>query len=315
MIQSNNRLKEYIYFLIGLAIYILAVLYLHIFFKQPLADFLTVFLVPGVAFSLMARLLLKNQPISPLQAAFKNEAVVLVLLLAWIVVYITWGAALINQLLPVSWIENEKINSLIIMLRKLLVFVAVPWLVYRSFGFSREDFGLKNSPVKIFSRKGIVCFILLSVAVLLFQFFLSNGSKPVRDGAFSLQQLAWALPLGFFWLFIEAGLVEEFFYRSILQSRLTVLLRSPTGAIVVSALIFGLSHAPGLYLRGAESEGISGQLPLLFWSAYTIAYMSVAGIFLGIVWQRTKNLWLVMAIHAMLDLLPNAGEFIGTWGN
>ncbi|MGZ8550098.1 MAG: CPBP family glutamic-type intramembrane protease [Chitinophagaceae bacterium] len=46
-----------------------------------------------------------------------------------------------------------------------------------------------------------------------------------------------------------------------------------------------------------------------------MAYMSVAGIFLGIVWQRTKNLWLVMAIHAMLDLLPNAGEFIRTWGN
>ncbi|MGZ5219800.1 MAG: CPBP family glutamic-type intramembrane protease [Chitinophagaceae bacterium] len=82
------------------------------------------------------------------------------------------------------------------------------------------------------------------------------------------------------------------FRRSILQSRLTVLLRSPTGGVVVSTLIFGLSHSPGLYLRGAESEGISEQLPLLFCSAYTIAYMSVAGIFLGIVWQRTKNLWL-----------------------
>ena len=39
----------------------------------------------------------------------------------------------------------------------------------------------------------------------------------------------------------------------------------------------------------------------------------VAGIFLGIVWQRTKNLWLVMAIHAILDLLPNLEGFIKTW--
>jgi membrane protease YdiL (CAAX protease family) len=122
------------------------------------------------------------------------------------------------------------------------------------------------------------------------------------------------LPLCFLWLFFEAGLIEEFFYRSILQSRLSVLLRSPTGGIVVSALIFGLSHAPGLYLRGAESEGIDEQLPLLFWSAYTIAFMSIAGIFLGIVWQRTRNLWVVMALHTMIDLLPNLGNFLKTWG-
>jgi uncharacterized protein len=150
-------------------------------------------------------------------------------------------------------------------------------------------------------------------AVLLFQFFLSNGGKPVRSGEFSWQQLTVALPLCFFWLFVEAGLVEEFFYRAILQSRLTVLLKSSTGGIVITALIFGLSHAPGLYLRGAESEGLSEKLPFLFFSAYTITYMSVAGVFLGIIWQRTKNIWLVMGIHAMVDLLPNVGGFIRTW--
>jgi hypothetical protein len=32
------------------------------------------------------------------------------------------------------------------------------------------------------------------------------------------------------------------------------------------------------------------------------------------IWQRAKNMWLVMAVHAMLDLLPNAREFILTWG-
>ena len=131
--------------------------------------------------------------------------------------------------------------------------------------------------------------------------------------SFSFQQLALGLPLCFLWLFIEAGLVEEFFYRVILQSRMTILLKSSAGGIVITALIFGLSHAPGLYLRGAESEGVDERLPFLFWSAYTIAYMSVAGIFLGIIWQRTRNLWLVMAIHAMLDLLPNVGDFIKTW--
>lgn len=307
------RSQEDKYFLAGLAIYILAVLYLHFFFQQPIQDFLTVFIIPGAGFSLIAWLLLKRHALASNRPAIKNEVVVLLFLLACIVAYITWGATFINQFIPGSWTDNEKINSLIVIVRKLLVFVAVPWLVYRFFGFTGEDFGSKNSRIKFFSRMGFAVFLVLSTAAVLFQFFLSNGSKPVRNGEFSLHQLAIGLPLCFVWLFIEAGLVEEFFYRAVLQSRLTVLLRSPTGGIVITALIFGLSHAPGLYLRGAESEGVDEQLPFLFWSAYTIAYMSVAGIFLGIVWQRTKNLCLVMAIHAMFDLLPNAGDFIKTW--
>ncbi|MEP7375245.1 MAG: CPBP family intramembrane glutamic endopeptidase [Chitinophagaceae bacterium] len=311
--RDEMRLKEYTYFFTGLLIYKAAVLYLHLSYEQSFGDLLTVFLILGAGFSTIAWLLLKNQAIILSPPSFRNESIVLILLLAWIVAYITWGAVFINQFIPDSWIENKKINSGVIIIRKLLVFVAVPWVVYRSFDFTSEDFGFKNTRVKFFSRKGFTVFTVLSIAVLLFQFFLSNGSRPVREGEFLWKQLSVGLPLCFSWLFIEAGLVEEFFYRIILQSRLTVLLKSPTGGIVITALIFGLSHAPGLYLRGAESEGVNEQLPFLFWSAYTIAYMSVAGIFLGIVWQRTKNVWLVMAIHAMVDLLPNVGGFIKTW--
>jgi len=72
-------------------------------------------------------------------------------------------------------------------------------------------------------------------------------------------------------------------------------------------------HAPGLFFRGAESEGMEEQMPFLFWLAYTIVNMSVAGVFLGIVYSKTKNLWLVIAIHAMIDLLPNFAEFVQTW--
>src|SRR5580765_2358387 len=109
------------------------------------------------------------------------------------------------------------------------------------------------------------------------------------------------MPLTFLWLFIEAGFVEEFFFRAILQSRLAVLLRSEWAAILVGGIIFGLAHVPGLYLRGAESEGINEQLPVWFWLSYCIANMSIAGIFLGIIWSKTRSLYLVMALHAMVD--------------
>jgi uncharacterized protein len=297
----------------GLVIYIISVLYLHIFFEQPLSDFLIISLIVGIGFSLIAWFLLRKETIATHRPALKNELILVMLLLVWIVLYTTWGAATINRIIPGSWLNNEKINSLVIVIRKLIVFIAVPYIIYRFAGFTKQDFGFSSSPVKFFSKRGIATIIALSSAILLFQYFLSNGSKPIRNGEISIQQLSVALPLTFLWLFIEAGLVEEFFYRVILQSRLSVLLKSSTGGIVISALIFGLSHAPGLYLRGAESEGVGEQLPFLFWSAYTIAFMSVAGIFLAIVWQRTKNIWIIIFLHAMVDLLPNTDDFIRTW--
>ena len=114
-------------------------------------------------------------------------------------------------------------------------------------------------------------------------------------------------------MFIEAGLIEEFFFRAVLQSRLAALIKSEWGAILMGGLIFGLAHVPGLYLRGAGSEGINEQLPVWFWLSYCTVNMSIAGIFPGIIWSKTKNLYLVMILHAMVDLLPNVSDFIQTW--
>jgi membrane protease YdiL (CAAX protease family) len=189
----------------------------------------------------------------------------------------------------------------------------VPFFLYKTAGFSSKDFGLRLPVKKIFTVKNIVIFLVLSILITAFQYYLSNGGKNFRKEHFTLLQLITGFPLLFVWLFVEAGLVEEFFFRAVLQARLSLLLKSRTAGIVVSGLIFGLAHAPGLYLRGAGSEGIEEQLPFIFFAAYTIVYMSIAGIFLGILYIRTKNLWLVIALHAMVDLIPNFSDFIHTW--
>lgn len=283
-------------------------------FHQPFIDLVTPFIFFGILFSIIGWLLVRDSVQSfPDKAGFKGEALIIIVLVLFFTWYVTYGSSLINKLIPQSISETEWKNAIAILLKKLLVFVVTPFLIYRAAGFSVKDFGLVIGRRDLFSKKTIVVFTVLSVLILLFQYFLSGGAKPVREGQFNAHQLIIALPLLFSWLFIEVGLVEEFFFRAVLQSRISVLLRSPVAGIVVSGLIFGLAHAPGLYLRGAESEGISEQLPFGFWAAYTISAMSVAGIFLGIAWQRTKNLYLVMALHAMVDLLPNLAEFVHTW--
>ncbi len=302
------------YFIGFLLLYGTAIALLSLVFHQPFMDLVTPFIFFGILFSFIAWLLVRNSiPLFSDKLFIKGEAFVITGLVLFFIWYVTIGSSFINKLIPQTVIAVEWKYAIVILVKKLIVFVIVPFLVYKTAGFSLKDFGLSTDLKNLFNKKTILVFIILSLVILLYQYFLSGGARPLRDGQFSLQQFLVGLPLLFVWLLLEVGLIEEFFFRAVLQSRIAVLLKSPVAGITLSGLIFGLAHAPGLLLRGAESEGISEQMPFIFWAAYTISAMSVAGIFLGIIWQRTKNLYLVMALHAMVDLLPNFSEFILTW--
>src|SRR4029079_4623004 len=84
---------------------------------------------------------------------------------------------------------------------------------------------------------------------------------PIRRGEFSAMQLAIGLPICFAWLFFEAGLVEEFFFRALLQTRLAAWFQSEISGVALMALFFGLSHAPGFFLRGAGLSDAIGENP------------------------------------------------------
>jgi membrane protease YdiL (CAAX protease family) len=47
--------------------------------------------------------------------------------------------------------------------------------------------------------------------------------------------------------------------------------------------------------------------------AYSIVVLAVSGVFFGVVWARTKNLFALMLLHAIGDLLPNFADFIKVW--
>lgn len=310
----SNR-KTNTYSIIYLIIYSIATAILVKIFHESIKDILTVFFSLGIVFPLAAWYFTKDIFNRKLEKpALQKETWIVVILIAWVVLYISYGSGFIDRLIPKNILQDQRIHAFIILIKKLLVFVVIPFLIYRLAGLSLKDFGLRIKPKEIFTRKNLLLFIALSVLITVFQFYFSNGGRNFRQGHFSAIELIAGFPLLLIWLFIEVGLVEEFFFRGLLQSRLAVLLKSPAGGIVISGLIFGLVHAPGLYLRGAESEGIDGHLPFHFFAAYSIVYMSIAGIFLGIIYHKTKNLWLVMALHAVIDLVPNFPDFINTWG-
>ncbi|MBL8261374.1 MAG: CPBP family intramembrane metalloprotease [Xanthomonadaceae bacterium] len=102
-------------------------------------------------------------------------------------------------------------------------------------------------------------------------------------------------------------------FRRVLQQRIADATRSQVAAVLWASLLFGLAHAPGLYLRGAHAmEGVAdATLP---WAiAYSVVMIAPAGIAFGVLWARTRSLWLVVALHGTVDLLPQLAPFIRAW--
>jgi len=109
-------------------------------------------------------------------------------------------------------------------------------------------------------------------------------------------------------------LVEEFFFRALVQSRFGAWFKSEVSGIVLMSLAFGLAHAPGFIFRQAGGvEGLGPNPSALDAIAYSIVVLSVSGILFGVTWARTKNLFALMLIHAAGDLLPNFVNFVQVW--
>ena len=301
--------------LFGIAVYAasLALLWRNKTFGRE--DAISELVLFGFAFPLLAWLgTLRARPLVISVRRSPGEMILLGLCLVFVAVYLIWGSTLSDALLPASWMASPRGKFLVIVVRKLIVFVLVPFALFRFlFGYRWRDFGLQWEGLRALKGNHLAVVVLLSSIILLFQYFLGLGAAPIRRGELSAVQLAVGIPLAFAWLFIETGLVEEFFFRGLVQTRCAAWFKSEVSGVALMALLFGLAHAPGFILRHAGlAEAIGPNPSAADAIAYAIVILSVGGIFFGIVWARTKNLWAVMFIHAATDLLPNLKSFVVT---
>jgi membrane protease YdiL (CAAX protease family) len=222
-----------------------------------------------------------------------------------VVFFVTWGIdALKNGVLREPWQMLAMLGA------KVGLFVFVPFVLFYASGKYkiRELMPASSKP------KHLLVALWMSLVLILFQTVFGRGVSEIRHSGLPLWAVAVGLPLAYVWLLVEVGLVEEFFFRVLLQSRLSALLRSEVAGIVLMALLFGLAHAPGLHFRSAVTlEGLGPHPSWLVAIGYSIAVTSVAGIFLGILWARTRNILVLMLVHAAGDLLPNLVQFVKAW--
>ncbi|MBT3250705.1 MAG: CPBP family intramembrane metalloprotease [Candidatus Marinimicrobia bacterium] len=301
-------------FLIGyVVIYMISLAILNSSENFSIGNSVTILVIVGFGFSGLAFILTRfSKPMKITVSGSSKEMFFLVFSVIVIVVFLTWGSRALSNLFLSSFDKTSFVTHFGHLIQKLFFFVAIPlFVMLKYFGYSLKDFGIQFKNTGSNWKSHLPVMVGLVLFFILFNYFVGRGAEPIREGHFSAMQLIIGMPLSFIWLLLEVGLVEEFFFRAYLQTRLAVFFKSKLSGIITACLIFGLAHAPGLYLRGAGSITALGDSPtFIFAVAYSIVTLSVAGFFLGIIWIRTRNLPLLMVIHAAGDLMPGYPELM-----
>jgi uncharacterized protein len=259
---------------------------------------LGLFAVLGIGLSLASWLLtigVKPLPYRVLEPS--REVAMLLAYLLPLVTFITFGFSAVQR-----YLTGEPATSLAILFAKVAVFVATPgWIMVSRFQYKASELAPMST-----KTSHILVFVGMALVLVIFQAVAGRGMRDIADAHVPGDTLLWGMPLVFLWLAVEVGVVEEFFFRVLLQSRLSAELRSELGGIVLMSVIFGLVHAPGLYLRtSVTQEGLPAHPSFLMAVGYSIVITSVAGFFLGVLWARTRNFLVLVLVHAATDLLPN----------
>jgi membrane protease YdiL (CAAX protease family) len=269
----------------------------------PLSESILVILIVGIGFTGLVYLVTL-----PVKAAVVESAVSpweLSFTLGYLAVV---AALLVVRKTPASWKGNFRKEKVAAILFKLPVFVLIPIAALRllwNVGWADLGFVWGDMPGQ-----------LLAAAVLMaafggFNLVAGSGAAPLRKRQFTGRQVAVGFAITFVWNMLEVGLVEEFFFRAFLQTRLVHALGSPLAGICLASLLFGLAHAPGLYLRKGDRGGPLGEKPTLIDAIlYAILVLSPTGWFTGLLYLRTGSLLAPILVHAAIDTVAHTAEFI-----
>ncbi|MBI3168877.1 MAG: CPBP family intramembrane metalloprotease [Chloroflexi bacterium] len=249
----------------------------------PFSESIMVLLIVGVGFTglvYLATLFLHTLPmqfdISSGELTFVISYVILVAIL------------LVFKRTPEQWNGQFLKKKTADLLFKLAIFVGVPILALRMFWASSwESLGFSMGD----AQGQLLAAVLLILFFGGFNLLVGSAAKPIRERRFSAKQAALGFGVALLWNILETGLVEEFFFRAFLQTRLIAALNSPLAGICLASLLFGLAHAPGIYLRKGDKSGPLGESPSLLNSIlYTIVVLSPAGWFTGLLYWKTQSL-------------------------
>lgn len=273
--------------------------------EVPILGAIFIVIFPGAA--LLATL--GTRPLARRVEPHPLAPVGLIVCLALVVFFTAFGAPGIAGLVGLDDIAEPALGWFELFV-KLAIFVAVPLLIFAGLmRNSASSFGWARPAARMLGPRHLIVIIVIAGLFTLIQLFAGEHGPAILNGAYSPRDFALGYALAFLWYSIEAGVVEEVFFRTVLQERLAAIFRSDFAGLVFAVILFGLAHAPGLWLRGDFAE--QGFLAA---AAYSVLTLAPAGVVFGVIWIRTRNLLALILIHGSVDAIPHMQEVASRFG-
>lgn len=147
-------------------------------------------------------------------------------------------------------------------------------------------FGLSKKGLAVGLKKYALPGIIAGLCSLAAFYF---GLQP-----FNYQPTVWKILIEGIIYYIGVGIIEEFYVRGLFLNLVEAICSKSSHktetAIVVSSVVFGLGHIPG-----AISMGV-GVI------AFKIVSTIGMGLYFGMVYKKTNNLWIPIIIHIFINI-------------
>ena len=179
---------------------------------------------------------------------------------------------------------------------KLIFLLTVPVIIFKRLGYS-VTYILKlrksNHYFAVFFAFLIGCLLNLSHLSGILPLISPNNTLRILAGTL--------LPL------ICAAIPEELFYRAMLQTRVEKLYGWSI-SLFISSIMFSLFHLPSRLLLSTGVEGLAGNLISI--STGTLLPTFILGLVFAFLWNRYRNIYLLIALHYGIDLLPSLSSML-----
>jgi len=195
------------------------------------------------------------------------------------------------MLLPLLRLVNISMPIFFDMTLYLYIFIYTPLIipvyiiaVHQGFNFEQLGFTFK------YWKLIIPVSVIIGFTIALGEYYLIHAGTLIPDLSF------WNILKLSVVMIIFIGLIEELIFRSILQTRLEESMGMFSGLIVAS-ILFGVLH--------------SG-----YGTFYEMLFVSLAGLIMGYIFQKTRSLPLIALTHGMVNiflfgLIPLLGPTLG----
>lgn len=213
----------------------------------------------------------------------KNKDNILAIILTLLIAFLYISGIPSAFFIDVHWADVDPVCVTLLVNIAIVMFIGIcavkVFMPKFRLGFQRDGFicGLK--------RYGLSCVIALVVACTAF----GAGLSP-----FDYTPTIWKVLIDGVIYYIGVGIIEEFFCRGLLQNAISGILQrhkhAELIAVLSASLIFGAGHIFGMI-----------GMPLIL-IACKLAWAVGLGVYLGAIYSKTRNLWLVSLFHFVIDL-------------